>query len=157
MKEEELASIKKRDFKQMMKTNQDNQSLHWNLWTDTKTLLKPTRSPSPPSPRSLPCCSILLPQSPGGARRAGSCRRRGCRGWSTCPAGGVEPGDSTQPEPRPEEGWAVGNPPPAEPRSWCHPAGRSSTEMFHVAEPGERDVRRQGNKSSLVTAAKHLP
>lgn len=114
----------------------------------TEILLKPTHYPSPPSQRHLPFRSSLLPQSPGDAWRAGSCRRHGCREWSTCPAGGVGPGDSTQRAPRPEEGWAAGSPPPAEPRSWCHPAGQSSTEMFHVAGPEEEDMEEDMGKGT---------
>lgn len=114
----------------------------------TETFLKPTHSPFPPSQRHPPCRSILLPQSPGDAWRAGSCRRHGCMEWSTCPAGGVGPGDSMQRAPRPGEGWAAGSPPRAEPRSWCHPAGQSSTQMFHVAEPEEQDMEEDVGKGT---------
>lgn len=111
-------------------------------------LLKPTHCPSPPSQRHLPCRSSLLPQSPGDAWQAGSCRRRGCREWSTCPAGGAGPGDSTRRAPRPEAGWAAGSPPPAELRSWCRPAGQSSREMFHGAEPEEQDMEEDVGKGT---------
>lgn len=114
----------------------------------TERLLKPTHYPSSPCQRNLPCRSSLLLQSPGDAWQAGSCRRHGCREWSTCPAEGAGPGDSTRRAPRPEAGWAAGSPPRAEPRSWYHPAGQSSTEMFHVAEPEEQDMEEDVGKGT---------
>ena len=99
----------------------------------------PTRFPSPPS-LSLPAGrSSLLSRPAAGARRAGSCRRPGCRGWNTCPAGGVGPGGRRRRGPGPAGGWAAGSPRPAEPRSRCHPAGLSSTGRFRGAAPGEEE------------------
>lgn len=103
--------------------------------------------PHPPTPRhypSPPCLSHSSHHSsplhqPGGAWQAGSYRQRGCRGWSTCPAGGVWPVGSTRRAPGPAEEWAAGNPQPARLRRLCHPAGRSSTETFHEAAPGQQE------------------
>lgn len=68
---------------------------------------------------------------------AGSCTRPGCMGWSTSPAGGVEPGDSTQPVPGPAAGWPGGSPPPAKPHSLRLLTGPSSRGWSHEGGPAE--------------------
>lgn len=96
--------------------------------------------PSPPSPSFPAGQSSLLCHFPDGVRQVGSYRRRGCRGWSTGPAGGVGPGGSRRRVPGPAGGWAARNPRPAEPRSRRRPARLSNTRTFRGAAPGTKEA-----------------
>lgn len=100
----------------------------------SKLHLTPKLSPSQ-CHRLHPCHRSSLCPGHDAEWLAGSCRRRGCRGWSTGPAEGDEPGGNTQPGPRPAEGWRGGNPPPAGPRTLRRSAGPSSKRSSHEASP----------------------
>lgn len=97
-------------------------------------VLTPTRwlwrlSPASPPGRSSPA-------APGAETQGGSCRRRGCKGWSRDRAVGDAPVYSTPLEPTPAGEPTTGTPPPAELHRTRRSAGLSNNSRYRGAEPG---------------------